>query len=157
LRQFLLGKLEIFLGRQLSKAALEEILCEEARTLGAGNLVPTTMHQFKKLTSFLHGEIRFYVACCAPCNRTARLCPVCKAELWAGKRPKHVAFVRSVKDWLTELLTVPALARAIELYRLRRSSQGSYADVLDGRVVQQLIQRRTDIMRDQGNVLSRIV
>lgn len=61
-----------------------------------------------------------------------------------GKRPKHVAFVRSVKDWLTELLTVPALARAIELYRQRRSSQGSYADILDGRVVRELIQRRTD-------------
>lgn len=66
LRDFLLGQLEIFLVNNASKKSLEDNLQEYARNLGTNSIIPTTIKQFKKLTSFLDGEVQFYAACCAP-------------------------------------------------------------------------------------------
>ena len=89
LREFILGKLELFLANHLSKAVLEELLRESARDLGDGAIAPTTMKQFKKLTAYLDGEVTFYAACCRPYDRHAKTCDVCGQDLWIGKRPRH--------------------------------------------------------------------
>ncbi len=147
MREFILGKLELFLANHLSKAVLAEVLRESARDLGEGAITPTTMKQFKKLTAYLDGEVTFYAACCRPYDRHAKTCDVCGQDLWIGKRPRHVFFVRSVKAWLADLLAVPALKAAIDQYRKRKSEDGVIADVLDGQVAKDLMQKGTQAVR----------
>jgi hypothetical protein len=83
--------------------------------------------------------VRFYASCCAPCDRNERTCPICGADLWIGKRPKHVAFVRSVKAWLRDVLRVPALRNAINKFRERHGQPGVISDIFDGALVAELI------------------
>lgn len=146
LRNFLLGQLEIFLVNNMSKKSLEDSLQEYARNLGANSIIPTTIKQFKKLASFLDGEVHFYAACCAPCNRTDTTCTHCGQPVWIGKRPRHVFFVRSVKRWLEDLLRVPTLRVAIEQFRMRKQEEGVIGDVLDGEVAQDLVLKGTAIL-----------
>ena len=47
-------------------------------------------------------------------------------------------FVRSVKEWLADLLKVPALKKAINQYRKRKVGTDVIADVLDGKVARDL-------------------
>lgn len=146
LRDFLLGQLEIFLVNSASKKSLEDNLQEYARNLGANSIIPTTIKQFKKLTSFLDGEVQFYAACCAPCNRTDTTCTHCGQAVWIGKRPRHVFFVRSVKKWLEDLLRVPTVRDAIEQFRKRKPEEGVIGDVLDGEVAQELVLKGVPIV-----------
>lgn len=138
LRDFLLGKLELFLMNHWSKSNLEDSLRESARDLGKDAIIPTTMKQFQKLTAFLEGRVKIYVACCEVCTRDAETCHICKQPLWINKRPRHVFFVRSVKEWLADLLKVPALKNAINHYRKRKVGADVIADVLDGKVARDL-------------------
>lgn len=141
LRDFLLGKLELFIMNHWSKAMLEETLREDARNLGEGARVPTTMKQFRRLTAFLDGEVQFYAACCRPYDRRTVTCDHCGKPVWDGKRPRHVFFVRSLRAWLTDVLRVPSLKNAIDQYRKRKSDEGVISDVLDGKVAKELVEK----------------
>lgn len=141
LRDYVLARFEMLLTLNLSKSSLETMMQQENRERGGQTLIPTTLRQFKKLTSFLSGEIRFYAVCCVPCDGSMSTCPVCKAELFVApnsKRPKCIMFVRSVKAWLIELLRVPDLAAAVRRTQRRAGRDGVIADIWDGKVVKEL-------------------
>lgn len=142
LRDFLLSRVEIMLTKNLPKTTLESMLQLEHKERGGKTLIPTTIKQFKKLITFVSGEVQFYAICCIPCTASVRQCPVCKEDIYVSatsKRPKQLMFVRSVKAYIAEMLRVPALKQAIELYRRREHRPGVISDIWDGRVVRELI------------------
>lgn len=168
LRDYVLARFEMLLTLNLSKSALETMMQQENRERGGHTLIPTTLRQFKKLTSFLSGEIRFYAVCCVPCDGSMSTCPVCKTELFIApnsKRPKRIMFVRSVKAWLIDLLRVPDLAAAVTRAERRTGRNGVIADVWDGKVVKELaaggMERtlltpltRTQVSSEKGRICS---
>jgi hypothetical protein len=129
----------MFIMKQWTKCELECELVASKRSLGDQALVPTTMAQFRKLTAWLLGDVKFYLACCEPCNPEQLYCPSCKESLWNGTRPKHIFFTRSVKAWLKRLLEVPKLSQVISELRKRKPRKNIIGDVFDGKLTQHLV------------------
>lgn len=141
LRDFLLGMLEKAIMEQRPKASLESDLRHAARNAGKDHLIPTTARQCMKLMSFLKGDIQFYVACCEPCNKDDKACPVCGEPLFTARgRPRHVFFIRKLRPWIEHLMLIKDIKHVVDKYRERKSVDGIYADTLDGKYVQDLIQ-----------------
>lgn len=142
LRDYVLARFEMLLCLNLTKTALETLMQQDNRERGGKTLIPTTLGQFKKLTLFLHGEIRFYPVCCVACDASEHSCPVCKARLFVAensKRPKRIMFVRSLRAFVTDLLRVPDLAEAVRSMQKRVQRTGVIADVWDGEIVKELV------------------
>lgn len=129
---------------QRSKASMEVDLRHAAQNAGSVHYIPRTEKQCFRLMSYLQGEIDFYIACCKPYGATAETCEVCKESLWTNglrRRPRHIFFVRKVQPWLDRLLSVKAIASAVDHMRKQTHVNDVWADVFDGEYIQELIQK----------------